>query len=74
METLGVDLWTRVKRLGAREKVRRKRCRMRFSLIKKNKAFQKSYMKVRVKQWLRMGLVLARAWRAHAAGIAPTER
>ena len=43
VETLGVDLRTRVKRLGAKEKARRKKCRVRFSLIKKNKAFQKNY-------------------------------
>ena len=73
VETLGVDLRTRVKRLGAKE-ARRKKCRARFSLIKKNKAFQKSYMKVGVKKLLRMGLVPARAWGAHAVGIAPTER
>ena len=28
--TLGVDLRTRVKRLGAKEKARRKRCKVRF--------------------------------------------
>ena len=41
VETLGVDLRTRVKRLGAKEKARRKKCKVRFSLTKKNKAFQK---------------------------------
>ena len=46
VETLGVDLRTRVKNLGAKEKARRKNCKVRFSLIKKNKSFQKSYMKV----------------------------
>ena len=45
VEALGVDLRTRVKRLGAKEKARRKQCKVRFSLIKKNKAFQKSCMK-----------------------------
>ena len=35
VETLGVDLRTRVKRLGAKEKARRKKCKVRFSLIKK---------------------------------------
>ena len=42
--TLGVDLRTGVNRLGAKEKARRK-CKVRFSLIKKNKAFRKNYMK-----------------------------
>ena len=46
VETLGVDLRTGVKRLGAKEKARRKKCKVRCSLMKKNKAFQKSYMKV----------------------------
>ena len=46
VETLGVDSRTRVRRLGAKEKARRKKCNVRFSLIKRNKAFQKSYVKV----------------------------
>ena len=41
VETLEVDLRTGVKRLGAKEKARRKKCKVRFSLTKKNKAFQK---------------------------------
>ena len=41
-----MDLRTRVKKLGAKEKARRRRkCKVRFSIIKKNKAFQKNYMK-----------------------------
>ena len=43
VETLGVDLRTRVKRLGAKEKARRKKCKLRFSLIKKNKASRSWY-------------------------------
>ena len=35
VDTLGVDLRTRVKKLGAKEKARRKRCKVRISLIKK---------------------------------------
>ena len=46
VETLGVDLRTRVKKLGAKEKARRKKCKVRFPLIKKNQAFQRNYMKV----------------------------
>ena len=60
VETLGVDLRTRVMRLGTKEKARRKKCRVRFSFIMKNKAFHKSYMKTGVKKLLRMGLVPAR--------------
>ena len=54
--TLSVELRTKVKRLRSKEKVRRKRCRVRASLIKKKKAFLKSYMKVGVKKLLFMGL------------------
>ena len=63
-ETLGVDLRTRVKRLGAKEKARRKKCKVRFSIINKDKAFQKKYMKVGVKKLLRAGMMPARTWRA----------
>ena len=35
VETLGVDLKTRVKRLGAKEKAKRNKCKVKFSLIKK---------------------------------------
>ena len=41
VDTLGIDLRTRVKRLGAKEKARRKKCKVTFSLTKKNKAFQR---------------------------------
>ena len=57
--TLGVDFRTRVKRSGAKEKARMKKCNVRFSFIKKKKAFQ---------------MVLARTWRVHAVGMAATER
>ena len=49
VETLRVDLRTRVQRLGAKGKARRKKCTLRFSTIKKNEAFQRKYMKVGVK-------------------------
>ena len=74
VETLGVDLRPKVKKLGAKEQARRKKCKLTFSIIKKNKAFQKSYMKVGVKKLLRAGMVPARTWRVHAVEIAPTER
>ena len=54
VETLGVDLRTRVKRLGAKEKARRKKCKVRFSLT-----FQKNYMKAGVKK---SGMMPARTW------------
>ena len=53
VESLGVDLRTRVK-FGS------ERTAVRFSLIKRNKAFQKNYMKVVVKKLLRAGMVPAR--------------
>ena len=37
VETRGVDLRTRVKNLGVKEKARRKKRKVRFSIIKKNK-------------------------------------
>ena len=46
VETLGVDLRTRVEKLGAKEKTRTKKCKVRFSIIKKNKAFQSTSCKM----------------------------
>ena len=74
VEKLAVDLRTRVKGLGVREKTRRKKCTVRFSLIKKNKAFWKNYMKVGVKKFLRAGMVPARTWRVPAAGMVPARK
>ena len=51
VETLRVDLRTRAKNLGAKEKARRKECKVRFSLVEKNEAFQKNYMMVDVKNF-----------------------
>ena len=62
------------KKFRCKEKARRKTCKVRFSLIKKNKAFQKNYMKVGAKKLLRAGMMPARTWRVHAVGMAPTER
>ena len=62
------DLRTRVK-FGS------ERTAVRFSLIKRNKAFQKNYMKVGVKKkLLPAGMVPARTWGVHAVVMAPTER
>ena len=47
---------------------------MRFSIIKKNMAFQRNYMKVGVKKLLRAGMMPARILGAHAVGMSPTER
>ena len=63
VETLGVDLGTRIKKLGAKEKARRRRCKVRFLIIKNNKAFQKNYMKVGVMKLQRAGMMPARTRR-----------
>ena len=60
VETLGVDQRTKVKRLGAKQKARRKKCSVRFSFLKENKSFQKNCMKVGVKKMLRGGMKLER--------------
>ena len=60
--------------MGAKEKARRKKCNLRFSIFKKNKALQKNNMKVDVKKLLRAGMMSARTWEVHAVGRAPTER
>ena len=36
-ETLGVDVRTSVKKLGLKEKARRKKCKVRFSLTKRKR-------------------------------------
>ena len=45
-----------------------------FLLFKKNKPFQKSYMKVGVKKLLRAGVMPARTWGVDAVEMSPTER
>ena len=55
VETLGVDLRTRVKNLGAKEKGRRKKCKVRFSLIEKNKVLRKELHEGGVKKLFRAG-------------------
>ena len=67
VETLGEDLRTRIKKLGAKEKARRRKCKVVFSIIKKN-VFQKNCMKVGLKKLLRAGMMPARTWGAHAVG------
>ena len=47
---------------------------MRFSIVKKSKAFKTNYKKVGVKQLLRAGMMPARTCWAHAVGMSPTER
>ena len=74
VETLGADLGTRTKQLGAKEKARRMQCDVRLSLIRNDQIFQKNFMRIGVRKLLRTGMVPARVWRGQAVGIAPTER
>ena len=39
VETLAVDMEVKVKKLGVKEKARRRKCEVIFSFITKNKAF-----------------------------------
>ena len=43
VETLGVDLRTRTKQLGAKERARRKKCDVRFSLFRNKRDFTRNY-------------------------------
>ena len=60
VEMLEVDLRPRTQEM--KEKARRKKCDVRFSLIRKNRVFQKNRMRTGARQLLRTGLVPARAW------------
>ena len=62
VETLGVDLRTSVKRLGAKEKARRRKCKVRFLIVKKNKASLEELHESGVEKMLRAGMVPARTW------------
>ena len=65
---LKVDLKSQTKQLGAKEKARRKKCHVRFSLIRKHRVFETSYMKTGVRKVLRTGLIPASAWGGQAVG------
>ena len=71
VEPLGVDLRTRTMQLATKEKARNKKCDVRFSLIKKKQVFQKNYVSTGVRKFLTTELVLSRAWRGRAVGMAP---
>ena len=62
VETQGVDLRTRTTQSAAKEKARRKKCDVIFSLVTKSQVFQENYMRTGVRKLLRAGLVLARRW------------
>ena len=76
METLRADLRTRHRQeVGAKEKGRRGKRKVKFSLVEENTTFQKSCMKVgeRVKKLLRAGMAPTGTWRAQIVGMSPTD-
>ena len=56
VETPGVDLRTRTQRPGAKEKARRKKCEVRFSIAWRNRVFQMNNVRIGVRKLLRMGV------------------
>ena len=48
---------TRTKQLGAKEQARRKKCEVWFSCARRNRVFQKDYMRIGARKLQRMGLV-----------------
>ena len=74
VETLVMDPRTRTKKLGAKEKARRRTCDVKVASAKKNHSFKKNYMKVEVRKLLRTGLVPARVWGGQALGMPLDER
>ena len=69
VETLGVDLRTRVKSWKhPKKKERRKKCRLRFQLIKNNRAFQKNYMKLESQEVVTSGHGASKDLRSPCSG------
>ena len=64
--TLGVDLRTRTKQLGATAHARRQKCDVRFSFARRNRVLQKNFLRIGVRKMLRMGMVLANVWEGQA--------
>ena len=50
-----MDLRTRTRQLGAKEKARKKKCDVRFSFSRSNRVFRKNYMRIGVRKLLRSG-------------------
>ena len=69
-----MDLRTRTKQLGAKEKARRKTCDLKLSFAIGNRVFQKNCVRIGARKLLRLGVVLARVWRGQAVGVAPTDK
>ena len=58
-------------RLGAKEKVRRRKCDVRFSVTRRNLIFQKNCVRSGVEKLLQMGLVPAKVWRGKPWTLRP---
>ena len=58
-------------RLGAKEKVRRRKCDVMFSVTRRNLIFQKNYVRSGVEKLLQMGLVPAKVWRSKPWALRP---
>ena len=71
VETLGVDLRTRTKQLGAKEKARRKKCDVMFA--RRNRAFQKQPFEDEEVAQDVLGSCES-LWIGQTVGTAPTER
>ena len=75
VETLGVDLRTRVERGWEQKNKREERsAQLDSRLSRRIKHFKKSYMNLSVKKLLRAGMVPARTWGLQAVDMARTER
>ena len=59
---------------GSESEGEKKKCDVRFSIIRKHRVCQNNYMRTGVRKLLSTALVLARAWRGQAVGLAPSER
>ena len=73
VETLGVDLETRVKRLGVKEKNDKEEVQGEILAHQEEQGLPKELDEGAVKKLLRAGMVPARTWGVHAVEMALTE-
>ena len=66
VDTLGVDTRTRIKKLGAKEKAKRKKCRVRVSLIKKKKSLSEKLFESGCQEAVKSGHGAAKTLEVHA--------
>ena len=72
--TSGVDLRTRVKKLGEKRTSEKEEVKAEILAYQEEKSLPEELDEGGVKKLLRAGMVPARTWRVHAVGMAPTER